>query len=339
MRPQTLAAFLLLAAAPLLGQEPAGRAPGADPLAAGRQKLRDALTKAANTADTAFDLTWSDGTKKNDNQAIAVFLGGRAGNQSTTGRVQGSWHRDLTHIASLEGSKDELLLAGRRLLAKDATTDWVLRAHRTADGNDAGFLPDVQLLLEQLAAWDLAVVQRAVGSLDDRPIEIFSITLNPDQVADAAFGDLLPDALLTNANPFAQLVRMQVAGNAARPPAPRPESTVDLAIFVDPATGTVHELRFRTWTKQDERFAGAARGVVVRNGVVQQVGPGDEEEEEEKEDAAKSEGPLRYVDGLPERKRSKMIVRDCVLKLAGHGRTAAPELTQTQRRLLGLQPR
>lgn len=343
----TPAVFLLLTAATLtaasvcqprlLAQEPTP-APDAEALAAGRDKLHKALSKAASTTDTAFTVKWSDATQKNGNKdAMVVFLGNKA---SVNGTMHGSWHEQLMHLVNTENGKDELLLAGRRMLAKDSKTDWVLRAGRYADGSETDFLPDVLLLLQQLASWDLALVQRNVGSLDDRPIEIFSVTLNPDQVTELTWSGLLPNAMVTGANPFAQFIRMQGAGNN-RPAPAKPEATVDLALFIDPATATVHELRFRSWTKQDPRFVGAAGGgaVVVRAGAVQQLGQDEAEEEEEEDDAAgNAAAPLRYVDGLPERKRSKMTVRDYVVKLTDHGRTAAPTLTEEQRKRLGLAP-
>lgn len=270
-----------------------------------------------------------------------MFLNRGPSATTNTGTLRGSWHQGLTHLRlDGEGVKDELLLAGRRMIAKDDKTDWVLRVGRFADGNQTGFLPDVQLLLTQLAMWPLAVTQRTVGSLDDRPIEIFSVTLNPDQVADASFTDLIPESLASTANPFAQLLRIQAVGNGKplRQPLQKPESTIDIAIFVDPATGTVHQLRFRSWTKQDPRFANAGRAaIVVRNGVAQQVGPAEEDEDEDEN--AKADAPLQYEGGLPERRRKNMTVREYTVKLTGHGQTAAPELSDKQRQLLGLPPR
>ncbi len=341
MRPMPVVIPLLAAASlfhqALSAQDAVNPPASAEAIAAGREKLQKVLTKAGATTDTAFAAEWSGGTKQdgNNNGAVAIFLGNRG--SAASGKVKGSWHQGLLRVTKDEGNQDELLLAGRRLIAKDKNTDWVLRSGRHADGTDIGYVPDIEALLQQLASWDLAVVQRTVGSLDDRPIEIFSVALNPDQVTAIAWADLVPDALVNSANPFAQIVRLQAAGGAARVAVPKPEAIVDLAIFVDPATGTLHRLQFRTWTKQDVRLAGGG-AVIVRGGVAQQVGPAEEDEEEE-EDAAKANAPLRYVDGLPERKRSKMTVRDFVIKLTGHGQTAAPQLTDAQRRLLGLPPR
>ncbi len=324
---QRFATFLLAAATPLLAQSPA------DPLAAPRQKLRDTLAKAANTADTAFTIAWAENAKKPD-EPVAVFLGGAS--TAPTGAVRGSWHDGLTHLVYGEDG-DEFLLAGRRMLAKDKKSGWCLRAGRFADGNTVGFLPDVPLLLQRLATWDLALTQRTVGSLDDRPVEILSVTLNPDQVAEAVWAGLLPDVLAPGGNPFAQVIRFgALPGNNARVAAEKPGATVDLALFLDPSTNTLHELRFRSWTKVDAQQGG--RMVFVRQGgaVVQAAGAGEEEEDEEDEEqaAAAAKQPLEYADGLPLRKRSKMLVRDFTVRLTEHGSKPAPALTDEQAKLL-----
>lgn len=332
MTPTTaVVAFSLISTAPLFGQT------AGDALAAGRDKLAKALAKAAATVDTSFCAEWSVASPKAKADPIAVFLTNKAGS-AAAGKVQGSWHDGLVHVTSDAPAKDELLVAGRRQLAKDKDTDWVLRSGRHADGSDSGYVPDVALLLQQLATWNLAIVNRSVGSLDDRPIEIYSVTLDPDQVTAAAWADLVPDALITAANPLAQIVRFQAAGAgaAARPAVPKPQATVDLAIFVDPSTSTVHKLHFRSWSKSDPRMAGMAGGaLVVRGGAFQVLNAGDDEENEETAEQDEN-APLQFVDGLPQRPTDKMTVRDYVVELSGHGQTAAPALTDAQRRLLGL---
>lgn len=331
------APVLLLCAAPLAAQQPGqpDKAGPADAMAAGREKLRTALEKTAATEDTSFAAKWKDQTEnKQGDGAVRVFV---AGGMPANGQVQGTWHDGLCTFTGFADGKDELLVAGNRMLAKNDKADWRLRSGRFVDGNQVGFLPDVPLLLEQLAAWDLAVVRREVSSLDDRPIEIFSVTLNADQVAEAAWSGLLPESIVGGGNPFAQLV--QFGGLArARPAKDKPNSTVDLAIFVDPATGTVHELRFRTWTKQDQQMAGG-RVVFVAGGAgaAQVVGDDDDDEEEDEAEADKEKDkPLEYKDGLPLRKKSKMQVHDYTVKLSRHGEAKAPELSDLQRRLLRL---
>ena len=55
-----------------------------------------------------------------------------------------------------------------------------------------------------------------------------------------------------------------VVGGRRRSTAPAPDSAVDLAIHLDPATNLIHKLHFRGWTKENQ--GGMARvggGMVI----------------------------------------------------------------------------
>jgi hypothetical protein len=314
-----------------------GAAAGAD-LTAAKAKLANALQKCASQHDTAFEFAWGpDGKKKkkDDAMAFAMALGAMP-----NGKTSGSWHADLLHVKFDNDNADELLVAGRRTLAKDGKHDWTVRTGRFADGNTAPFVPDPALLLQRLAAWDLAVTHRAVGSLDDRPVEIVSVSLTPDQVTEAVWAGLLPENIAQAAEGMGMFRMVGGAAKGARPAPNEPSAQVDLAIHLDPATGIVHQLHFRGWAKADgpgARFAGAG-GVVVVGRAIGPGGGGDEEEEEEesdKEAAAQKDAPLVYENGLPVRPRKKTTVNDCTVRLRDHGQKPAAELTTEQKRLLG----
>jgi hypothetical protein len=302
-----------------------------DPLVQARAKVRTALEKTAATPDTAFRASWALNTKNQNVQKDAGFVLAAA----NEGKIGGSWHAALVACKFDGDQADELLVAGRRTLARAKDHDWALRRGRFADGNGLDFVPDPELLLEQLASWDLAVVHRDVGALDDRPMEVVTVTLTDDQVAAALWSGLVPPALASGMNPFAMLLAARNGG--ARPPAAPPASTIDLAIHLDPATGLVHQLQFRSWTKQDPRL-GQFAAVRAGGGVVQVVNgaQGQAEEEPAESEAPKEPAKMTYENGLPERPRTKKSVVDYTVRFSDHGKQAAPSLTDAQKKLLRL---
>jgi hypothetical protein len=324
---------VLACGALLCAQDPVPPTPAAD------AKLTQALQKAASSSDTGFAASWGPIGKKADagDAIFARMMGGAA----TSGACAGSWHADRLHVTFDGDEGDELLLVGRRMLAKDDKGEWTLRSGRFRDGNRSGFVPDVPLLLEQLARWNLPIAARRVGSLDDRPIEILSLTLGQEQVGEAFWSGALPD---TPGNPFGGGAMMLVAGaggagGGARTAAAAPDATVDVALWIDPATSVIHKLHCRVHAKADAGAFGRVR--VVRaggaGGAVQVAGDDDEGEDEAEEEAAEAQkdAPLEYVDGLPKRSKKKMSVSDYTVTLKNHGQQQPPALTELQQRLLG----
>lgn len=310
---------------------PAAPAPApADALAAATQRLQQALQKTAGIVDTGFTARW--GPSDDGKDPVQQFLVNTAGGSAS--KVVGSWHADLFHAAFDGDNGDELVSRGRRTIAKDGHTEWKLRRARFADGNASAFVPDPALLLQQLAAADLRVKRAAVGTLDDKPIEILTAELSAEDVAEATWSGALPE-LAGWAG--AMIVQMAGGGQAARPAAAAPDATVDLAVLLDPATGLVHEIRARGWSKM--AVAGARQFVVAGGGVVrfQRAAPQQEEGDDEK--AAKDTGPVdgSVIDenGLPVRSRKNTSVTDFTVRLRDHGKKSPPPLTDAQQRLLG----
>lgn len=307
--------------------------PAPDAFTAAKTRLHKALDKTAALPGAAFAAQW--GPEKKQDAADDFVFGAPA-----AGRLAGSWRPGLRHCL-FDDNADELLSAGGRTIARDAGTAWTLRAGRFADGTVVDFLPDPALLLEQLATWDLAVVHREVGSLDDRPVETVTVTLSPDQVAEALYIGLLPPALAGQSGGFGAMVFQVVGGRrGARPAPPPPDAVVDLAVAFDPATDLVQRLHFRSWSKQDGtvRQFGARGGVaVVRVAAgVQIAGQPPDEGEEPAEGEAKPGEPLRYENGLPLRPRRKMAVVDYTVRLTEHGAPPAIALDDATKKLLRL---
>ncbi len=321
---------------------PANPAPAntGEELAAAKARLTQALQKTAGRTDTAFAAQWGlDGKQPDQNDGLAMFVANQAAYGS--GKATGSWHADRLHVVFDGDQGDELVLAGRRMIARDANSEWKLRHERFADGNQVSFVPDAAALQQQLAAWELAVAHRTVGSLDDRPVEILTLTLTPEQVVEALWTGVLPPALAMGSQ--AAMFRMVAAGNAQRRAPPSPDATVDLVAWVDPATDVVHKLHFRMWSKN---AGGGRQAVFVQGGGVARVqiggvgvgGGGDDNADED--EAAKAgqptDGSVRDENHLPVRSRKNMMVADYTVRFTDHGSKAAPQLSDAQKRLLGL---
>lgn len=309
---------------------PAAAAPTAGELAAAKARLQASLQKCATLTDTAFTARWGpDKKKKDDNDPFAAMMGLRS-----SGSLHGSWHADSLHVAFDTDQDDEWVVAGRRTIAKDGTSDWKLRPGRFADGNKVDFVADPALLLQQLAQWDLAVTHRSVGALDDRPVEIVSVTLNADQVAEAVWTGVLPEAV-TTATGGSRILRLAaIGGGGGRPPLPPPATTVDVAFHLDPGTNLIHQIHFRGYTKSDGKMGGGMVVVQAAGGVVRGGGDDEEEEADEKDEATK-DAPLVYDSGLPNRPRKKMSVADYRVRLTDHGQKQTPPWNELQKKLLG----
>jgi hypothetical protein len=288
------------------------------------QRLKAALTKTGSQSDTAFRLQWGPNKKaKNNRKNILAQIMGQAQSRATTG----SWHETHRVVAFTGAEDDELVLAGTRMLARDKQHDWRRRNGRFADGNEIRHIPDPKSLLQQLAAWPLAITHRSAGSLNDRAVEIVSVTLNSDQVSEMIWSGALPLSLTESGAINMIAIGQQFGANKQlRPAARAPEATIDLAISIDPGTNLVHSIRARAWAKDDPNGMAVFIGGNIANN-------GDEEEDEEEEDPD-ANAPLVYEDGIPKRSRKDRTVSDWDLRLMEHGQHAPTPLSDKQKQLL-----
>ncbi|MBL8751568.1 MAG: hypothetical protein JNK78_20615 [Planctomycetes bacterium] len=327
MKPILFVGLVLLGTQLVLAQE----TPAApDPMAGAKARLATALEKTATLRDVAFAAKWGPAE---DDDADAAATAQQLG-MMQSGKASGSWHDGLLHVRFEGDAGDELAMSGRFAIAKDTNNDWCARSTRFADGNATSFVPDPERLLRLLAGMDLAVVHRAVGTLDERPVEILSVALNTDQVADLAWSDAIPDTV-TNGGAF-RLALMAAAGGGARAAAPRPDATVDIAITLDPALGLIQRVQFRSWTKANDGQRVFFRGGAGAIRVVTGGGNRNRNEKDDTDDADKTDAkaPLQYEDGLPQRSRKKMDVNDLDVRLTDHGTHKAPDLGAAAARLL-----
>lgn len=312
---------------------PAPTVPQADALAQAGQRLQRALAAMMDLPTCGFSAEWGPVQKKGaaDAGPRMIVLGGSTFGPVGPGEVSGTCSRDLLHV---KDGDDELLFAGRRMLARNDTTGWSLRQGRYVDGASTGYVPDPLLLLEQLQAMELPVVHREPGSVDDRPVERVTVTLTQDQVAELTWAGLLPTGSGTG---MPGIVAMRAAGviaggggkEKARLAPAKPDATVDLAIALDPGTGMIHAIRGRILAEP----AGPGLGVrVVAGGGAAVFGAEEEEEEEEQEAPAR---PPAFEVGLPVRPRKGKQVTEFELRFSDHGTAAFPALDERARELLG----
>lgn len=306
--------------APMLPAQAPSPAPN-DEWAAARARLVTALQKTATLKDVAFDCTWGPPAAKDVNAPRDPFA-------PAGGTLHGSWHADRTLYQYERTNTDELIVTGRGTIACDAERSWCHRVGRFADGQPVSYRPDPPLLLRQLAALDLAVVHRDIGMADERPVEIVTVTLTPDQANELLRSGLLPDTIGNETG--LQGLRFRVVQAGAQGAPKIPDATIDLAIGIDPGLSIVRTLHVRCASK---RPAGAAGRIVVLggNGAVQ-VAKADEPDEAEAEPGA----PARFEDHLPVRSQKDRATTDVTFNLTQHGSKAAPPLTPAQQNLLGL---
>jgi hypothetical protein len=309
----------------------AQNAPSPDALAAAKTKLQKSLAAMLQLDNCAFKSSWGpdvkpgkdDDNNANNNGINLLFAAGTAPVTEATG----AWDHRLLRCRL---GDDEVLTGNRRLLARENNGAWKLRRDKRADGSPLGFVPDPPQLLQWLAAQDVHVTHREVGTVDDKPVEFLTVTLDADQVAEAVWSGLLPEGSSMFGAGMAGVVvfraqMAQVAGGAAaaKPVMPKPEATIDLAFAIDPATGLVHRIELRSWQKNDAN--GMAR-VVQRGGAIVVAGrnAGNDDEEDSEEDAKKAKAaaaaPMVYENGLPQRPRKKMNVDAFAITFVDHGK-------------------
>ena len=284
--------FLIAATATILlsAQEPAPAVPPAEVAvpAPGSPEAMKLVDKGVEKMLAVGRGAW----RSHEDQDSAMMRGAGLpfGNDGTD--VDGGWHQDLVWG---EKDRDVYVRQGGRMVVK-AVGAWKLRASKLASGQPAPFTLDPVLLftaLRDLPAEQRKVVHTAAAEVAGKKVVVLSLTMDGEAAAD--FVD-------TGAVPAAGSGGMVIFGGLGGGMGmPQPESTVHLALFVDPENGDV--LRFAAKVYEQNPMFG---NVQIQ---VQGAGGGDEEEEEEeakKEDAAAAKPAApEWKNGLPTKKPAK----------------------------------
>jgi len=275
--------------------------------------------EAAQLVDKALEKMLAVGrgafrTHEEQDNAMMRGAGLPFGNDGTD--VDGGWHQDLVWG---ETGDDKYVRNGGRMVVRSGGA-WKLRASKLASGAPAPFTLDPVLLfsvLRELGPDQRKVVHTANADVAGKKAVVLSITLD---------GDAANDFVDTGAVPPTGGGGFMILGGLGGLGAPEIESTVHLALFVDPENGDV--LRFAAKVYEKNPMFG---------NVQIQVGGGDddEEEEEEEEEAPAKDAKPEWKNGLPARKPAKdqsvMTFRADFQKL---GLADAPELDAKAKALL-----
>jgi hypothetical protein len=307
-----------------------------DNLDPARQRLAQALAKTQSLTHTAFTVQWKQpelpgAAPAEDDNAPAALQNMRKRMQAArSGTVHGSWHPDMLWLEFDNETADTLLLSGRWTLARDKERPWCLRTARFADGNPIPFLPDPLLLFRELAAMELTLTRRGIDAQEERPLEVLSLTLTHEQASRLQWAGLLPAGLLGGGDPMMAALMQRGMGAGERMAPPVPETPLDLAITIDPATGRLHRVHFRTWQQAMQLRAGTA---TVQVGFPPQGGRA--QRKAESEPAKQATAPTLFDRGLPRREGDNLEPFDFEIVLQRHGEQPAPELDAAMKQLLG----
>lgn len=267
---------------------------------------------------------------------FAINVGGPLeGSAKSLDGVEGVWTPEVLYVTH----EDQPMVFANRRMVTEGDDGWVLRQGHTAGGFSAPLVLDPGLWFTLLSNMDLEVTHSDVGSLDDRPVQRLSVTLDADQVAQLDWAGQLPantGDLLGGGAAMFQAIAVNLAagaGGAAPKNAPVPERMLDLVFVLDPASNTIHEVQARQHDKTPEGMGGAMI-MVNGGGIVQQGGDDDDEEDEEE---AEGDEP-QFKDGFPVRpKKQRKKLSSCgwVVRFSDHGAAKLPEIPGAARKLLG----
>lgn len=330
------AALAALLAAGLGAQDPAPETQASSPHAKTLTRALETMSRLDSVRFATDTVAGDDGANRRRN--LVVQSSGRR--PARVDGVSGTWTSSLCQAETEDG--DQLAFANGRMVALLAGSDrgWVLRNGHLADGNVAPLVLDPGLFFTILGEMKLEVTHSEPGSRDDRPVQLLSVTLDDEQVAELEWAGLLP----TNPDSIANSTMGIAIGFAragarakqrARPPIP--ERMVDLVLVLDPATGFVFEVRARVHEKQDAN----AKRIRARLGAIGgglRGGGADEEVEGEPEEEEENATPT-WAEGFPNRGRTfrkDYASFEYRLTLSEHNAVEPEAIPERARRLLGI---
>lgn len=238
----------------------------------------------------------------------------------TFGRLEG----DLL-LHRCDDGKDEILTHGRRRIAR-STGDWEFAVVGLGDGKPMPFLLDPAQFFRALVFRKLEVARHSVGTRQDKPVEIFTLSFEGSAADTLGQAGVFPDDRGVASMRTAMGGR---PGGLAIGGGPLAPTRLDLALFVDPVGNSVVEARVRVY--QANPMAGRIRGALA--GRLRRV-----EEEDDDDDEADRRDPAKPVfkDGLPVRKSKDMFVTRFDVWFSNDDEAENLELNARAKALLGL---
>jgi len=235
---------------------------------------------------------------------------------------------------SLNDDEDQLVIRGRRMIAKNDDLDWVLRRGKLANGSAVPFVFDPQLFFSTLSKLPLKVMNKEVGTANNKPVETYTFSLSGDTAQNLVWGGAIPEPGGGNSSGAGVMRVVMVGGGGAFARAPaKGKITVDIAVSIDPATSLVHEVKVRTYSKANNAFG--PRVVMGGRGFGGDEEDDEEDEEKKEEEDFDPENP-KFKRGLPVRKKKGKTFMKFDLALTQHNSAVLPDLDRRARALLNL---
>jgi hypothetical protein len=258
-----------------------------------KEALAAAVKRMAKLNGVAFRTTEAQNSAMSRNIAKQMGgLGGMMGGGDTS--VRGTWFGGILR-ATMNDDADEILTYRGRMVARNDDVSWKLRRNRLASGGKMPFVLDPGRFFEALQALPasaLSVKNHKASTYKDKAVLIIGITLEGEDAQDFALSGALP---AVSSGMGGMMMMMRGGGGTAQ----LPDITVDLALYVEPATGYIHKVKSRSY----QQSTGGGGGFQIK---VQGDGGGfgaEQEEEEEEEVKEKDDSGKRiYKRGLPVRR-------------------------------------
>ena len=280
------------------------------------KKLQAELALTAKTVDTAFTVRLRE-----SGAPISSNRGQKPPERVVT--TAGSFHRDLQVLTIEEGKTVHLLQAGRHSIVRADAEGWRLGVKDPDNHMPLRFVADPQRLLRILSSMKLKVVARSIEQLRGRTCELVSVSLDPKQVEEMVFADVVVAAGLNGKAMRDALAKQGSAVNM-------PPVTYDLVIAIDVRRRVVSSINLRSIAEPVDMDR--MMQLLMRKGG---AGAADEDEVEDPKAPHAKVAPLRYIMGMPKRSVDGMYVVTLDVDLRDHGKVEPPALDEQQRRLLG----
>lgn len=325
----TLAILCLPSLVP--GQEPEP----ADPMAARVARLKAVLTKMAQTKNTAFETTSKSTSPMSSTGRVTVAIGlggavaGRGRKTPDRSRARGVLVGGVLYHSCLSG-QHERLASGRKRIARSKGGTWEAVTDTLVDGATPPFLLDPEAFLRLLTQQDFKLTKVAGDTLDNLPVEVYSLTFTGVTAHRLGLAGLYPKAR----SPYASITagKLVFRGRGGVQP-PEVGHVLDLVLYVDPTRGVLKRAVVNSYEFNPIASLLRARGL-ARGGA-----QGEEDAEDEDELPTEPQldpTKLEYVQGLPKRKLRDMPKESFEVRFSAQGTAKLPGLDARARQLLGL---
>ncbi|MCB9870955.1 MAG: hypothetical protein H6836_01995 [Planctomycetes bacterium] len=298
--------------------------------------LRKGIHKMAHVRAGSFRTTEQQDSAMT--RMVARQVGGLGGGNPFGGgdrEVRGVWSDGYLKATVGDGG-DEILAFRGRMVARNDNVGWKLRRDRTVTGRPLPFVLDPERFFECLAALPAAALRvrdHSTSTYKGKEVQILSVTLEDEDAQEFALSGALPPVSAG----FGGGVILGAVGGGAVGAQQLPDLVVDMALYVEPATGYIHKVKTCAYQKSNGmgnvqvQIAGAGLGGDNDN---------DQEDEDSKVKEKDKDGKRIYKRGMPVRRlRSDTSKLTFDILLSDHERPAPLKLDEKSKKLLRIEQR